>query len=205
MISLEVKDLTKRFGRKIVLNRLNFSQNSGILGISGPNGSGKSTLLKLLANLYTSPKGSIVWKKDETVLQSAQFKQKLGFAAPYVNLYSELSAFENIQFLNTLRRIDISRNELQSLASALGVTFSLEQAYGSLSSGQQQRVKLLGALIGSPEIILLDEPGSNLDEDGIDRLLSIIQQRTNQNTLIVIASNSAKELSVCSKVISVVE
>lgn len=205
MISLEVKDLTKRFGRKIVLNRLNFSQNSGILGISGPNGSGKSTLLKLLANLYTSPKGSIVWKKDETIIEYALFKQKLGFVAPYVNLYSELSAYENIHFLNTLRRIDISRNELQSLASALGVTFSLEQAYGSLSSGQQQRVKLLGALIGSPEIILLDEPGSNLDEDGIDRLLSIIQQRTNLNTLIVIGSNSAKELSICTKVISVMD
>lgn len=201
MITLEVKDLTKRFGRKIVLNRLNFSQKSGILGISGSNGSGKSTLMKTLSFLYKSPKESVIWRYQNEQLSISDFKKSLGFAAPYLNLYAELSVEENLRFLSRLKNHSFSEEKLAHLAENLGVSFSLSQAFGALSSGQQQRVKLLGALYNSPNIILLDEPGTNLDESGISDVLKVLENLNNGSRLIIIASNVQKELDFCDTVV----
>ncbi len=197
MITLEVKDLAKRFGRKFVFKGLNFSENSRIIGISGSNGSGKSTILKCLSFLYKPTNGSVVWFDENSKIEATDFKRILGYAAPYLNLYAEFSAIENIQFQLELKQISFSRKQIEEIGEQLGINFSLDQTFGSLSSGQQQRVKLLSAFSGNSKLIFLDEPGTNLDESGIDAVLSLVKKAHEQDRTVVLASNSTKELAVC--------
>ncbi|TNE73884.1 ABC transporter ATP-binding protein [bacterium] len=202
MIQLEVKDLVKRFGKKIILNGVNFSVSSGVFGIAGSNGSGKSTLLRCLSYLMTPTKGEINWKSGSTTLDKTLFKQYLGYAAPYLNLYAEFSAKENLAFHAKLKGIeqkDLSHT-IEEFARLADVRFSLDQAYGSLSSGQQQRVKLLSAFALQPKIVFLDEPGTNLDEAGNAAVRNLIELARKEEVLVLLASNDAQELDLCDSV-----
>jgi ABC-type multidrug transport system ATPase subunit len=201
MIQLEVKDLVKRFGKKIVLQTMNFSENSSVLGIAGKNGSGKSTLLRCLSYLTGLTKGTVVWKNDGIIIHTSLFKNNLGYAAPYLNLYAEFSAIENISFHAKLKQI--TSFDVSDWATRLDVQFSLDQPFGALSSGQQQRVKLLSAFALQPKIILLDEPGTNLDESGKQAVYHSIVEARKWDAFIIIASNDPEELSWCDKVIRV--
>lgn len=201
MIQLEVKDLVKRFGKKIVLQSMNFSESSSVLGIAGNNGSGKSTLLRCLSFLTGFTRGSVSWKEDGKELNKVLFKQYLGYAAPYLNLYSEFSTFENISFHAKLKHIPVP--VLSDWAQRLDVQFSLEQAFGALSSGQQQRVKLLSAFALQPKIIFLDEPGTNLDESGKRAVFDAIREVRKHDAFVIVASNDSEELSWCDRVIRI--
>lgn len=202
MIQLEVKDLAKRFGRKIVFQGLNFTQNSGVIGISGGNGSGKSTLVRCLSFLMKPQSGNISWFDDGQAILPTDFKKILGICAPYLNLYSEFSAFENCSFHAELKQKQSSREELQVLAELCGVGFSLDQTFGSLSSGQQQRVKLMSAFSAQSRIILLDEPGSNLDERGNEAVKLLVQKARDESRFVVLASNMKNELDLCDEVVA---
>lgn len=201
MIQLEVKDLVKRFGKKIVLQSMNFSECSSVLGIAGNNGSGKSTLLRCLSYLTGLTRGSVSWKEDGKELGKILFKQYLGYAAPYLNLYSEFSTFENLLFHARLKQMPIP--DLTEWVQRLDVHFSLEQPFGALSSGQQQRVKLLSAFALQPKIIFLDEPCTNLDESGKRAVFDAIQEVRKQDAFVIVASNDSEELSWCDRVIHV--
>lgn len=200
MIQLEVKDLTKRFGRKKVFQGLNFTQNSGVLGISGGNGSGKSTLVRCLSFLLKPQSGKISWFDEGEAISTNDFKKIVGICAPYLNLYSEFSAFENCSFHAQLKQKQSSREELEALAVLCGVRFSLDQTFGSLSSGQQQRVKLMSAFSAQSRIILLDEPGSNLDERGNEAVKLLVKKAREESRFVVLASNVKSELDLCDSI-----
>src|SRR5690554_1790100 len=103
MIQLHVTSLAKFFGRKQVFSGLTFSFGTTVLGIVGANGSGKSTLLKCLTGLMKPSSGSVVWNLKDAALTPKNVKHHLGFSAPYVQLYEELTVKENLQFLVDLK------------------------------------------------------------------------------------------------------
>ena len=204
MIKLQVKGLTKNFGPKKVLAELSFESEGTTLGIAGSNGSGKSTLLKCLGRLLSPSRGNITWSSNGQELSADLLQQKLGYAAPYINLYEELSCRENLTFLAKLRHANKEANpdywlEKTQIASVAN------QPFGKLSTGQQQRLRLASALFHEPNILLLDEPGSNLDEAGRRLVNDMAQSYQSPGKMLVIASNDDKELSLCHQVFSVEE
>lgn len=202
MITLEFKDLTKRFGRKKVFEGINFKSTSNSLSLVGSNGSGKSTLLKCLAYLYKPNSGKISWKMDEQEIALADFKQQIAVVAPYLNLYAELSIMENIHFHQNLKNKEVEIDEVHFFKELLSIEYPLEKPFSKLSSGQQQRAKLLSASIGKPEIIFLDEPTSNLDEKGNYSVEKLVEYFKQKNTFIVLATNESNEVSWCDNLIS---
>lgn len=201
MISLQVNDLTKKFNQHSIFSALSFEHENGVLGISGANGSGKSTLLKSLAFLLRPNSGSIIWKEDEEVLTQQQVKSKIGFAAPYINLYSELSVVENLRFLIEAAGIAADEDMLMELLERVHILHLKDQLFGSLSTGQQQRAKLASALIKDPTVLMLDEPGSNLDKKGHALVEKIIEDASKANKLIFLASNDPNEIALCDRVL----
>lgn len=200
MIDLNVTKLTKQFGSKSVLTDVNFSCFSTVLGVSGSNGSGKSTLLKCLSGLMKPSSGEIRWQINGSAISKSNLKNHIGYAAPSIQYYEELSIIENLQFLMDLN----SQKKLQSpqlLLERFGISPLSENLYGELSTGQQQRVKLAGALIHQPEILILDEPGSNLDEKGRFAVEELITAEREKNHFIILASNQSYELDLCDKTI----
>lgn len=202
MITLTVKGLAKNFGLKKIFSDLNFTASGGtITGISGPNGSGKSTLLKCLTYLLPLSSGEICWKRDDMVIEKSMLRKYLGYAAPYISHYPELTVKENLDLLQKLRKnnpIDINSN-----SSSVDISSLVHQPYGELSSGQQQRVKLTSAIQHQPDILILDEPTTNLDSDGIYAVKTLISEFKSKQALILLASNRKNELAWCDQNIQV--
>lgn len=200
MIKLKADNLEKRFGQKTVFTGLSLETSTLVLGIAGENGSGKSTLLKCLAALLNPTSGSVKWTVNDHDIQRTDLKNYLGFAAPYVQLYEELTVRENLEFIQNVRSLS-QKKPLYDLLEPLGAKKLLDNHFGELSTGQQQRIKLAAAIIHKPGILLLDEPGSNLDEAGKNIITSLVEQFKNSNRMVVIASNQQYELDHCHEVI----
>ncbi len=201
MFSLQVERLSKSYNQHRVFSDLNVSHSEGILGISGANGSGKSTLLKCLAFLLRPKSGSIIWSKEGVAFQKEEVKPLMGYAAPYINLYEELTLVENLQFLRTVSGLLEDADAVTKLLHYVDIGKLGDQLFKNLSTGQQQRAKLAASLVRTPEILLLDEPGSNLDSKGHSLVEKIVEDQKNSGTFVVIASNDAKEIAICDQVI----
>ena len=201
MISLSVNGLSKSYNRKPVFTDISFEHDDGVLGIAGSNGSGKSTLLKCLAYLTRAQKGSILWKQQEIELTKEDIKKSLGYAAPYINLYDELTSYENLEFLLQVAGLPIQITHINSQIDQVQMKDHHQKLFKSLSTGQCQRIKIAAALIRKPDIIFLDEPGSNLDKSGHELVKKIVNMQKAKNKLVVIASNDPKEIKLCDQVI----
>lgn len=204
MISITVEHLTKKYNRRTVFENLSFSHLEGVLGVSGSNGSGKSTLLKCLAQLSRPQKGTISWYENDQKLSKEEVKVLIGYSAPYINLYDELSSFENLEFLLEVSSGVISQEKIESLIEYVQMSEFKDQLVKQLSTGQQQRIKLAASLIRDPKIIFLDEPGSNLDAKGHQLVSKIVEDQKEKGALVIIASNDPKEIHLCDNVVQLV-
>lgn len=205
MITLQIKRLRKSFGTKNIIRDLSFEYSGDPLGIAGANGSGKSTLLKCMGGLLSPTRGDVVWADGSETLSKEQLRQRMGYAAPYINLYDELSCLENLHFLSSVRsRQNEATYPVEEWIRKTGLREVSAQPYGKLSTGQQQRLRLAAALFHQPDILLLDEPGSNLDKAGKSLVTDIAESFQNTPArLLIIASNNPEELDLCGRVFSV--
>ncbi|SMO72715.1 ABC transporter ATP-binding protein [Gracilimonas mengyeensis] len=201
MITVSAQDVTKKFNQHLIFSEMSFQHSRGILGISGANGSGKSTLMKCLAGLLRPNSGSIEWQDDGKQLSSSEVKAAIGYAAPYINLYAELSVIENLRFLLEAGGHPAKESKLIQLLERVQIPELRDQLFGSLSTGQQQRTKLAAALVRSPRVLMLDEPGSNLDEKGVALVKSIVQESAESGTMVILASNDEREIALCDEVL----
>jgi len=201
MISISVSNLTKKYNRKTVLKNIEFSHSTGILGISGSNGSGKSTLMKCLAGLMRPNSGNIDWKFNDNILSRTDLKCHIGFAAPYISLYEDLTVAENLQFISEVSHQNFTQTQLRELLARTETENLKDKLYKSLSTGQQQRVKLASSLIRNPKVLFWDEPGSNLDSDGHLLVQNLLAEQKENGCLIFLASNDPNEIALCDEVI----
>lgn len=203
MITLHIKQLKKSFGPKNIFRDLSFEHSGGALGVAGPNGSGKSTLLKCMAGLLSPTGGDISWTDGSEILSGEHLRQRMGYAAPYINLYDELNCLENLQFLARVRSQNGKNHSIKKWIRKTRLREVTSQPFGKLSTGQQQRLRLASALFHQPDILLLDEPGSNLDADGEALITEIAAMFRSSDKLLIIASNNRQELDLCDRVFSV--
>jgi ABC-type multidrug transport system ATPase subunit len=201
--SFHVQRLSKRFGTNNVLDEVSLGHSDGVLGIAGPNGSGKSTLLQCLSGLRRPTSGSIIWQKNDSPITFADLKKYIGYAAPYINLYRELTCAENLDFLLQLRGKKGDRVIIQQALKRTGIKALSEHLFSNISTGQQQRLRLSAALMHDPDVLFLDEPGSNLDEKGRNLIKELTVDFRRSQKLVIIASNIPAELELCDRVYSV--
>lgn len=203
MFSVEANNIVKRFGTNTVLRDISFSHSAGVLGIAGPNGSGKTTLLKCLTGLLRPTSGSIRWTGENGELSLQEVKTELGYVAPYINLYHELTVLENLELILRLRNRSVPDETVDRHLGRLQLDEIRHQAFGELSTGQQQRARLACNLIYEPSILFLDEPGANLDEKGTSIIRHIIGEAGKEGKLIILSSNDPEELELADRIISV--
>jgi ABC-type multidrug transport system ATPase subunit len=201
MITLHVTALGKHFGFRWVFRDLSFSSSASVLGIAGTNGSGKSTLVRCLAGLYRPNMGEIIWARGEHTLSRESIRQYSGYAAPYIQLYGGLSCLENLRLLQLARGETSSDMIAAGWMERAGIPGRGDDKYQSLSSGQQQRMKVISAVQHDPQILFLDEPGSNLDSGGHDFIRRVVEERRQRDYLTIVATNDPSELDLCDTVI----
>ncbi len=201
--SVELQNLNKYFGRRLIFENLNFTLSSGnVVGISGPNGSGKSTLVKIIADLISPTKGKVVHKNSGVVIIPENLHDHLGFVSPYLFLYDEFTANENLVHSASIRGIKFNKEKADFLLSELNLFDRRDDLVRGFSSGMKQRLKFIFALLHEPELIILDEPTSNLDNAGKDKVYQMISTEGKEK-LVVVASNEDSDLALCSEVIEV--
>ena len=201
MARVEAHQLSKSYGKHTVFKDLSFTAASSVVGIAGRNGAGKSTLLKCIAGLLKPTAGKVSWvnsKDNEIALE--QLKKRLGFAAPYISLYEVLTVTENLTFLFDVRN-EKDRGQIDEVLHRTGANPFKNSLFGSLSTGQQQRARIAAAIVHQPEILFLDEPGSNLDAKGRAIVDGLVNEFRSQNKLLILASNQTYELDLCDSII----
>ncbi len=199
--TVELNNLIKYFGRRLIFDGINFSFTSrNMYGISGPNGSGKSTLVKIIADLISPTRGKVDHKFGDKVIEPDQLHNYLGFVSPYLFLYDEFTAEENLSHSSNIRGIKFNQERLDFLLSELKLYDRRKDLVRGYSSGMKQRLKFIFALLHEPQLIILDEPTSNLDNSGKEIVYRLVKEEAKKN-LIVIASNEESDLQLCTEII----
>lgn len=197
--SVQAKSLTKIFGRRIIFDNLNFIlSEKKIFGITGANGSGKSTLVKIIAGIIEPSKGKVIHKINEKEISSENLHDFIGFAAPYLVLYDEFSAWENLIYTAKIRGIKFQKEKSELYLNQFKLFEKKDDLLKTYSSGMKQRLKFIFSLIHLPKLIILDEPTSNIDDEGKELVYKIIEEESKEN-IIIIASNEKSDIQLCSE------
>ncbi len=195
MYRLELQGLGKRYGRLRVFRGIETAVESGqVLVLAGRNGSGKSTLLRIIAGLTRPSAGQMSFFEDGRPLSPEERRRRLGLVAVDVALYGELTAWENLTFFARVRGLGLSREEGELLLKEVGLAGRGDDLVQTYSSGMRQRLKYACALLHNPPLLLLDEPGSNLDEAGQAMVAALIA-RQRERGLVVLATNDPAEVA----------
>ena len=196
---LHVKNISKFFGRRLIFKDMTFEiSNNGIIGISGDNGSGKSTLVKIIAGITSPSSGEIVHQDRGKEIIPEKLHNYIGFVSPYLVLYEEFSAYENLSFFSNIRGIKLNIERADFLLEKLLLFKRKDDLVKTYSSGMKQRLKFIFALIHNPSLIILDEPTSNLDSSGKDTIYQLVENESKSN-IIIIASNEQSDLNLCQR------
>jgi len=181
-VHLVARDLRKTFNRRVIFDGVSVTLDPGqTLLITGRNGSGKSTLVKILAGVL-SPSGGSVSESGSP-----------GLVSPYLQLYDEFSAVENLRLAMSLRGLPYDRVRGDDLLRRVGLAARKDDPVRTYSSGMKQRAKYAFALMHRPVVLLLDEPMSNLDADGISLVRSIMAEHREAGILVV-ATNDLTDI-----------
>ena len=199
--SVEASSLNKSFGRRLIFNDLQFKFNqAGVFGISGPNGSGKSTLVKIIAGILGASKGKIVHRLNDKEISEENFHDHIGFVSPYLILYEEFSTYENMKLFAQIRGVKFNQDRVDYLLNKFLLFKRKDDLLKTYSSGMKQRVKFIFALMHSPQLIILDEPTSNLDDEGKKSVYELVKEEGQKN-IVLIASNEKHDLELCSDIV----
>jgi heme exporter protein A len=199
--SIQSQNLSKLFGRRLIFKDINFNwAEKGIFGISGPNGSGKSTLVKIVAGQIAPSSGKIIHKNSGGEIIPEKLHNHIGFVSPYLVLYEEFSAWENLKIFAKIRGVIFNEEKVTYYSTQFLLENRKNDLVKTYSSGMKQRLKFIFALMHSPEVLIFDEPTSNLDEEGKKVVYNIIKDES-KNSIVIIASNEVKDLELCSEVL----
>jgi heme exporter protein A len=199
--SIQSQNLSKLFGRRLIFRGIDFVwDEAGVFGISGPNGSGKSTLVKIIAGLVSASSGRIIHKTSGDEIIPEKLHNHIGFVAPYLVLYEEFSAWENLMIFAKIRGLILNEEKTLDYLKKFLLDSRKNDLVKTYSSGMKQRLKFIFALMHSPDVLIFDEPTSNLDEEGKRVAYDIIRKEC-KTRIGIIASNEVKDLELCNKVL----
>ena len=201
---IEVKNVTKKYGNFTAVNNASFTINDGeIVGFLGPNGAGKSTTMNMIVGYIEPTSGSISINGYDVSKKPGKAKQCIGYMPEGVPLYNDLTVKEFVTYMAELRKVDrkIRKQEIEKIIKDTGLEEVKGKLIRNLSRGYKQRTSMAGALVGNPEILILDEPTVGLDPKQITEIRALIKSLGKKHT-VIISSHILSEVSqICEKVI----
>ncbi|HEX9751585.1 MAG TPA: ABC transporter ATP-binding protein [candidate division Zixibacteria bacterium] len=189
--NLEVENLSKSYGRRVICHDINLTAAPGeLVAVVGPNGSGKSTFLRIIAGLTRPDSGSVSHRYAGQVLSSNRLHKSVGMVSADLALYDELTALENLRLAARLSRMHQDYKQLGDALAEFGLAGRGDERVATYSSGMKQRLKLCVALLKRPSLLLLDEPTTGLDPEGVEL---VWRQALASGAAILFATNDVAE------------
>ena len=201
---IEVKNVTKKYESTIAVDNISFEVKDGeVVGLLGPNGAGKSTTMNMVTG-YIEPTSGKIFENGIVILKKPnKVKKQIGYMPEGVPLYYELTPKEFISYMAELKLVKKKerKQEVQRVINEAGLQEVQNRLIRNISRGYKQRVSLAGALVGNPDVIILDEPTVGLDPKQITEIRELIKKLGKNHTLIL-SSHILSEISqICEKVI----
>jgi ABC-type multidrug transport system ATPase subunit len=192
-VRLEAVDLRHMYSPRRGLETLSFAVGApGAIAVVGPNGSGKSTLLKIIAGLLRPSGGTLAFTVAGREIPPAARRRSIGFASPELTFYDEMTVAENLAFAGEALGLDRQAERVTEALERVGLESRADDRVPALSSGMKQRLRIAFALLAHAPVLLLDEPGSHLDEEG-RRVVARVVQEQRRDALVLIATNDERE------------
>lgn len=210
---IEIKGLTKSFGSHKVLDNITFRVEKGeVMGFLGANGAGKSTTMNIITGYLSSNTGSVMINGIDMALKPMEAKKHIGYLPEKPPVYPNMTVFEYLDFVCELKGVKLSakakkgevserEKHIDEVCTRCGILDVKGRLIGNLSKGYCQRVGLAQALIGDPEILILDEPTVGLDPVQIIEIRNLIKELGKEHTVILSSHILSEVSAVCEKVI----
>ncbi len=195
-----VEHLTKRIGRQTILRDINLAIGDGeVVGLLGPNGAGKSTLMKILTGLWNFNEGKVeVCGVLATNRLPHDVSQYVGYLPEHNPLYEDMYVREYLQFMGETIGAYV---DWHSIAEEVGLLPEIHKKIGQLSKGYRQRVGLAQALMGNPQLLILDEPTTGLDPNQLEEIRALIKRLSVGRTIILSTHIMQEVEAMCSRVV----
>lgn len=202
---IEVQKLIKQADNKLILRGVDLSIKKGeTVAILGPNGAGKSTLLKVMASLIKPTSGTVKMNGLDLKKDHIKIKKILGYLPHSSLLYDHYSPLENLIFFGNLYGVKDVEKRAVELVKEVGLSFFLNEPVKTFSRGMIQRIAIARAIIHEPDILLLDEPHTGLDQGAISILNNVILKMKEKGTTTLMVTHDFKQAAqICDRVIIV--
>lgn len=200
--AINVKNLTKKFGNKTVVNNIDLQVPKGkIYGFLGPNGSGKTTTIRMLCGLLTPDGGEGTCLGFDILKQSKIIRKKVGYMTQKFSFWEDLTIRENLEFTAQIYGLDNIKERTNQTLEKLGLTNRAEQLAGTLSGGWKQRLALAACILHEPEILLLDEPTAGVDPKARREFWDELNRLSDSGITILVSTHYMDEAERCHKII----
>lgn len=192
---LEVKNLTKSYHRKMALNNVSMTFQDGLYALLGPNGAGKSTLINIITDNLNADKGEVLFGGTVTKKLAADFRRVLGFMPQQQGLYDTFTGRRFLGYMAALKQIQKRQigPEIEKVAATVNLSSELDKRIGAYSGGMKQRVLIAQAIIGDPQLLILDEPTAGLDPKERLRMRNLIADLS-KGRIVMIATHVVSDI-----------
>ena len=201
---IEVKNVTKKYGNFTAVDNITFNVKDGeVVGLLGQNGAGKSTTMNMITGFIEPTDGTIIVNGFDIMKKSLKAKKQIGYMPENVPLYSELTVKEFVSYMAELKLVGRKerKQEVENVIKETGLEEVKNKLIRNLSRGYKQRVSMAGALVGNPEVLILDEPTVGLDPKQIIEIRNLIKNLGKKHT-VILSSHILSEISqICERVI----
>ena len=202
---LELKGISKRYGKVQALTDVNITLKHGIYALLGPNGSGKSTMMNIIAGLLKPTEGVVLYNGDEIKKSGVAYRSKIGYMPQYPAMYPSFSVMEFLLYMAELKGLakGTEREQIEYLLDKVELSDVTDRRISALSGGMKQRLSLCSAVFGDPEILILDEPTAGLDPKQRVSLRKFISEISTNKTVLWATHIVSDVESIASEIIFV--
>ena len=203
---LEIKNIYKTYGGKVALNHISIELEDGVYGLLGPNGAGKSTLMNIITDNLSMDEGEILYNGNNVAKLGKEFLKKIGFAPQQQGLYDEFTGRRFLSYMGTLKGIskDSLKSEIERVSKAVNLFNELDKKIGAYSGGMKQRILIAQAIMGSPKILIMDEPTAGLDPKERVRIRELLAE-ISSDKIILVATHVVSDIQSISKEIIMIK
>lgn len=201
---IQVENVTKRYGEHVALNNVSLTVNEGeILGFLGPNGAGKSTTMNIITGYISATEGSVKIDGIDILEHPEEAKKKIGYLPELPPIYMDMTVEEYLTFVSNLKGVSRDRreNSMERIMQVVKITDVRHRLIKNLSKGYKQRVGLAQAIVGDPEVLILDEPTVGLDPKQIIEIRNLIKDLGKKHTIILSSHILSEVSAVCDRVV----
>jgi ABC-2 type transport system ATP-binding protein len=199
MAAIEIEGLTKRFGDVVAVDNLSLQIEEGeIFGFLGPNGAGKSTTIDILLDFIRPTDGTVTVLGHDAQTEGEAVRRRTGVLPDAYHVYDRLTGLQHIEFILEMKGVD---EDPMALLERVRIDDAADRKAGGYSKGMRQRLVLAMALVGDPDLLVLDEPSTGLDPNGAREMREIIREENDRGTTIFFSSHVMEQVeAVCDRV-----